>query len=243
VRSGFACYRRGVKFGSAVVAFVVAACGGGDSEAPPKPGQPTVVVIPGDGGVGSTVTVPPGVDPSAVHLDDYTGTHRPVAQQPLAGRERRAIDVTLRSSPPGAVAAVDGVSLGPTPAFWSGFADGREHQFVFTLPGHAIARYRFVPVSSGVIHARLDPIAEERDAGVAPPPEVVPQPPPSAVVPPAPPPTIVPAPTPTPTPGSAGTSSPDSAGSSAPGSAGTSSPGSAGTSSQGPAAPMSGPQP
>lgn len=167
------------------------------------------MLVPSDGGVGSTaVTVPPGVDPSAVHLDDYTGTHRPVAQPPLAGRERRAIDVTLRSSPPGAVAAVDGVSLGPTPAFWSGYADGREHQFVFTLPGHAIARYRFVPVSSGVIHARLDPIAEERDAGVAPPPEVVPQPPPSAVVPPAPPPTIVPdaapvVPTP-PAPGSAG---------------------------------------
>lgn len=151
------------------------------------------MLIPSDGGVGSTVVaVPPGVDPSTVHLDDYSGTHRPVTPAPLAGRDRRAIDVTLRSSPPGAVAAVDGVSIGPTPAFWSGFADGREHQFVFTLPGHAIARYRFVPVSSGVIHARLDPIAVERDAGVAPPPEVVPQPPASAVVPPAPPPTLVP---------------------------------------------------
>jgi hypothetical protein len=48
-----------------------------------------------------------------------------------------------------------------------------------------------VPVSSGVIHARLDPIAEERDAGVAPPPEVVPAQPPSAIAPPPAPPTIV----------------------------------------------------
>ena len=135
--------------------------------------------------------MPSGVDPSAVHLDDYSGTPRMVAPQPLPGRERRAIDVTLRSSPPGAVASVDGTPIGNTPAFWSGYADGREHQFVFTLPGHAIARYRFVPVSSGVIHARLERIADEPDAGVAPPPEVVPQPPPSAVVPPAPPPTIV----------------------------------------------------
>jgi hypothetical protein len=126
-----------------------------------------------------------------VHLDDYSGTQRALAPQPLPGRERRAIDVTLRSTPPGAVASVDGTPIGNTPAFWSGYADGREHQFVFTLPGHSIARYRFVPVSSGVIHARLDRIAEEPDAGVAPPPEVVPQPAPSAVVPPAPPPTIV----------------------------------------------------
>jgi hypothetical protein len=148
------------------------------------------VVVPGDGGVGLVVTVPPGVDPSAVHIDNH-GSYRPPQPLPLPGRDRRAIDVTLRSSPPGAMAAVDGTPIGPTPAFWSGYADGREHQFVFTLPGHAIARYRFVPVSSGVIHARLEPIIEERDPSVRPPPEVVPQSPPSAIVPPAPPPTFV----------------------------------------------------
>lgn len=183
-----------MKLGLAVIAlFMASACSGDDdAPSPTKTPSPAVVLVPGDGGVPSqAVTVPPGVDPSSVHLDDYSGSHRPTTPQPLAGRERRAIDVTLRSTPPGAMAAVDGTPIGNTPAFWSGYADGREHQFVFTLPGHAIARYRFVPVSSGVIHARLDPIAEERDAGVAPPPEVVPQPPPSAVVPPAPPPTIV----------------------------------------------------
>ena len=116
----------------------------------------------------------------------------------------------------GARVAVDGTSVGVTPAFWSGYADGRQHEFVFTLPRHAIARYRFVPVSSGVIHARLDPIAEPRgDAGIAPPPEVVPNPPASAVIPPAPPPTIVrpadaavPVTPPAPAPAPAGSASP-----------------------------------
>ncbi len=209
-----------MKLALVVTALLTAGACSGDSDAPRKQHQsPTVALVPGDGGVSSAITVPSGVDPSAVHLDDYSGTTRTLAPQSLPGRERRAIDVTLRSTPPGAVAAVDGTPVGTTPAFWSGYADGREHQFVFTLPGHAIARYRFVPVSSGVIHARLERIADEPDAGVAPPPEVVPQTPPSAVVPPAPPPTIVspavdaavaappvaPAPQPTPTPAPTGT--------------------------------------
>jgi hypothetical protein len=180
-----------VKLALVVTALLTASACSGDNDAPRKRDQPAVALVPGDGGVSQAITVPSGVDPSAVHLDDYSGTARPLAPQPLPGRERRAIDVTLRSTPPGAVAAVDGTPVGTTPAFWSGYADGREHQFVFTLSGHAIARYRFVPVSSGVIHARLERIADEPDAGVAPPPEVVPQAPPSAVAPPAPPPTIV----------------------------------------------------
>jgi hypothetical protein len=170
------------------------ACGG-DDDGPRRPKQePVIVLVPADGGLSSTaITAPPGVDPSSMHLDDIGG-HVPIAPRPLPNRERRAIDVTLRSSPPGARVAVDGTAVGITPSFWSGYADGREHEFVFTLPGHAIARYRFVPVSSGVIHARLEPIVEDRDVGMRPPPEVVPTPSPSAVVPPAPPPTFVPAP-------------------------------------------------
>ena len=78
------------------------------------------------------------------------------------------IAVTLRSTPPGATAAVDGTPVGPTPAYWGGDADGHEHEFTFELRGYALARYRFVPVTSGVVHARLDPIAEETDAGVSP---------------------------------------------------------------------------
>jgi hypothetical protein len=87
--------------------------------------------------------------------------------EPQRPRGQHPIQITLRTSPPGASAAVDGTPVGTTPAYWSGDADGREHEFTFDLRGYALARYRFVPITSGVIHARLDPIAEETDAGVA----------------------------------------------------------------------------
>lgn len=87
-------------------------------------------------------------------------------RRPLSNRPGRPIDVILRSSPPGAEASVDGVGLGPTPAYWNGMADGREHEFVFVLASHAVARYRFVPITSGVIHARLEMISDDVDAGV-----------------------------------------------------------------------------
>jgi hypothetical protein len=106
-----------------------------------------------------------------MHLDDDSGSR--IIAPPAGHRVGRDIEITLRSTPPGARVSVDGAPLGNTPAFCPCKADGREHEFLFTLPGHAIARYRFVPVSSGVIHARLDPIAEEPNAGL-PPPEVVP---------------------------------------------------------------------
>lgn len=148
------------------------ACSDSPSDKPrpttrPDP-EPTKIQL--DGGPGGHI----GTDPSAVmHLDeDVSG--RPVTPPPAPNRPGRPIDVTLRSSPPGARVSVDGQPLGNTPAYWNGMADGREHEFLFTLPRHAIARYRFVPVASGVIHARLDPILEDVDAGVAPPPEVVP---------------------------------------------------------------------
>jgi len=84
------------------------------------------------------------------------------------GRPSHPIDVILRSTPNGAEAAVDGIPLGPTPAYWNGTADGHEHEFTFVLPGHAVARYRFVPITSGVIHARLERIpSDEIDAGVS----------------------------------------------------------------------------
>lgn len=130
--------------------------------------EPTKIQL--DGGAGGQI----GTDPSAVmHLDDDVGG-RPFTPPPGPNRPGRPIDVTLRSTPPGARVSVDGQPLGNTPAFWNGMADGREHEFLFTLPKHAIARYRFVPVASGVIHARLDPILEDVDAGVSPPPELVP---------------------------------------------------------------------
>lgn len=98
-----------------------------------------------------------------VHVDD--SPH--VASNPTP-RATHPIEVTLRSTPAGATAAVDGTPVGSTPAFWGGDADGHEHEFTFELRGYALARYRFVPVTSGVVHARLEPIIEETDAGVSP---------------------------------------------------------------------------
>jgi hypothetical protein len=109
---------------------------------------------------------------SAVPLDAPDRTpprpdDTPHVQPPQPVRGAHPIQITLRTSPPGASAAVDGTPVGTTPAYWAGDADGREHEFTFDLRGYALARYRFVPITSGVIHARLDPIAEETDAGVA----------------------------------------------------------------------------
>ena len=87
-------------------------------------------------------------------------------RRPPSNRPGHPIDVILRSSPSGADASVDGLAVGQTPAYWDGMADGREHEFVFVLPSHAVARYRFVPITSGVIHARLEAIIDDVDAGV-----------------------------------------------------------------------------
>lgn len=106
-----------------------------------------------------------GFDPaSGMHLDDDGRGPRP-AQPRAKPRASRPVDIMLKSSPPNAMAAVDGVQVGPTPAYWQGEADGREHEFTFVLPGYATARYRFVPVTSGVVHARLEPIAQIPDDG------------------------------------------------------------------------------
>ena len=98
----------------------------------------------------------------------HSGDAPHVAPVPPNPRAAHPIEVTLRSSPPGATAAVDGTPVGTTPAFWGGDADGHEHEFTFELKGYALARYRFVPITSGVVHARLEPITEETDAGVSP---------------------------------------------------------------------------
>jgi hypothetical protein len=72
----------------------------------------------------------------------------------------------LRSTPSGATASVDGVVIGTTPTFWAGDANNKEHEFTFVRVGYAAARYRFVPITSGVIHARLESVADDSDAGV-----------------------------------------------------------------------------
>jgi hypothetical protein len=110
-------------------------------------------------------SVAPAADPSAPPRVDRDPA--PPAERPAQARTR-PIDIVLRSSPPGATAAVDGVPIGPTPTYWSGDANGREHEFTFVLPGYAFARYRFVPITSGIVHARLEVLTDDTDAGVPP---------------------------------------------------------------------------
>jgi hypothetical protein len=83
----------------------------------------------------------------------------------------------LRSSPVPARVSVDGTPLGNTPQVWLG-ETGSEHEFTFQAPGYALSRFRFTPVASGLLHPRLDPVHEEIDASLPPPPEVVPPQPP-----------------------------------------------------------------
>jgi hypothetical protein len=164
--------------------LVVVACSEKSAPPAPAPADPPKAA-PADAARPGVTSIT-GFDPnSGMHLDDDVGT-RPVPP-PRPSRAPHPIEITLRSSPGGAQAAVDGQPVGNTPAFWAGDADGREHTFTFVSRGYAAAIYRFVPVASGVIHARLEPITDENsDAGV-PPPELV-QPPPAAI---APPPTVV----------------------------------------------------
>lgn len=162
--------------------FALAACSGHKADAPEtKPSSP-VTFVPGDA---NAATPPVSSEPPS---GSYGGSANVAADSAPPSRERHPIDVTLRSTPPGALVSVDGNPAGTTPAFWAGYADGRPHEFAFSLDRFETARYRFVPVTSGVIHARLDPIAEERDAGVAPPPAVAPVQPPPVAPPPLPPP-------------------------------------------------------
>lgn len=141
---------------------------GSASQAPPVPAD----AAPPADGITSIGTFDPD---SGMHLDDEAPPPAPPAQPPATplrpAGHAKPIDVVLKSTPPGAMAAVDGVQIGPTPTYWNnGEADGREHEFTFVLRGYAAARYRFVPVASGVIHARLEAIADERpaDGGTAP---------------------------------------------------------------------------
>jgi hypothetical protein len=78
----------------------------------------------------------------------------------------RVLEITLRSSPPGATAAVDGRVVGETPTFWRGKMSPNPREFTFVLADHAMARYRFVATTSGVVHATLLPLTNDApDAG------------------------------------------------------------------------------
>jgi len=99
------------------------------------------------------------------HLDEGSSTGWHPAHDKSS--PQRILRLTLRSTPPGATALVDGVPIGTTPTYWEGPATGKPRNFVFTLPGHTLARYRFVPTTDGVVHATLKKLAAQTpDAGV-----------------------------------------------------------------------------
>jgi hypothetical protein len=106
---------------------------------------------------------------SEFHLDDGEIAYRPRPRRAPAREERATIHITLKSTPSGAMAAVDGVPVGRTPAFWDGEVTGQPHEFTFVLPGYAMARYRFVPTTHGIVHGTLKRLSTEAgDAGLSP---------------------------------------------------------------------------
>jgi hypothetical protein len=115
------------------------------------------------------------------HYDPAGGAHLdedgPIAARPHANKTPgKPVDIMLRSSPPGAMAAIDGQQIGRTPTY-AAVPSGAEHNFTFVLDGYALARYRFVPIQSGVVHATMEAVSDNVDAGVALPPEMLMQPP------------------------------------------------------------------
>ena len=101
----------------------------------------------------------PAAPLTGMHLDSATSSYRPSGYPPrplLPHRSQgKTVELVLRSTPPGAVASIDGKAIGTTPTFWQGIADGRAHEYTFTKKGYSMARYRFVVTQSGVVHGSL----------------------------------------------------------------------------------------
>jgi hypothetical protein len=147
---------------TALICACLGACNGAEP-APTAPPPPVTAIVdaapPPDG-----ITAISGYDPSShYHLDEDTPSsqHGGVATV----HSHRILEILLRSTPSGATVAVDGVIIGDTPTYWEGEFTGREREFTFVMPGYAMARYRFVPTTSGVVHGRLTKIVVDPDAG------------------------------------------------------------------------------
>lgn len=151
-------------------AVLLLACKGDRDErgdpptAPPTPVRSDAATPPpadvADGGVTSLPTFNPS---SGFHLDELPVV-RPGGR--IAVRDRKPVQILLRSTPTGAFAAVDNQRLGRTPVLWEGLLDGQAHEFTFAMAGHLLARYKFVPVTSGIVHGTLVKLTDDRDAGV-----------------------------------------------------------------------------
>lgn len=126
----------------------------GDSAAPRPPAG-----APGDAATDSVASLGP-YDPAS--QDDGS-------QLRAKPRTARTIDIMLRSSPTGAGVYVGAEYVGTTPTIWSGEPATAPVDFLFVKPNHAPARYKFIPITSGLVHGRLEPLAvHSRDAGLEP---------------------------------------------------------------------------
>ena len=152
-------------------AVAAVACKGDGDKPSGDPLPPVTVIQPIDAGVlpPEPPVVPGGVtqlksfDPAnGFHLDDAPAS-RPGGRLPP--REKKVVQILLRSTPSGAMAAVDSERMGPTPVLWEGLLDGQPHEFTFVMAGHALARYKFVPITNGIVHGTLVKITDDRDAG------------------------------------------------------------------------------
>lgn len=139
----------------ALLLATLAACGGSSEPAPPPTAAPAEGRLAGGAMLGGA---------AQARLDGDGHAAAPATTPTRGKASGRPIEIVLRSTPSGAEVSIDGQSHGPTPAYWRGDS-GELHEFTFVLKGHAVARYRFVPITSGLVHARLDPVAQEVEAG------------------------------------------------------------------------------
>ena len=177
-----------MKHALALATICAAACGssGGGTGQPPPPPETVLAVDAGviDAGI-TTITAYDPASGFALDPDPGTDPTRP-ARPPRSTRERRSVQILLRSTPVGALAQVDGQLVGKTPQLWEGDG-GRAHTFTFSLTGHTPTRYEFVTLTDGVVHSRL--LKAAGPTPVTPPTtERMPQPLPVKPVPPPPPP-------------------------------------------------------
>ena len=137
------------------------ACATKDEAADPILPQEPLVAAPADASTPDEPAVPSSIpvpQPTGTHLDGDAIGYQPRGYLPRAAAKGKVIELVLRSSPPGAMASIDGKAIGATPTFWSGTADQRAHEFTFVKEGHTMARYRFVATHSGVVHGSLLPL-------------------------------------------------------------------------------------
>lgn len=145
---------------SAALASVALHCGDKDHGATTSKAQATSMpaVEPQPAGI----TTIGELDRREVHLDELGAPSIPLPRHATPKRPR-SLELILRSTPSGAIAAVDGVPVGQTPMLWQGEFTGREREFTFTAAGFATARYRFVPTTDGIVHGRLSEAGSNAD--------------------------------------------------------------------------------